>query len=339
MMEISIIVPVYKIEEIYLKKCLESLHKQKCDNTEFIIVDDGSPDNCGEICDSYALRDKRFNVIHTKNLGVSHARNMGIDSSHGKYVVFVDGDDYIKDTLCNEISKKININAGIDILLFQFEEYINDKFMNRDAMFYPSKEFISLMRQCNVNQRENRLGLKGYRIGSPWGKAIRRQFLIDNNIRFVEGMKKSQDRVFMFDCLEHTDQIAYFNYCGYFYVARESSITHRYNQDIDGIIGQISAEFGKRIEKYPQIYEDAFNELNLELLIEKMMLNLFHKENGRRFFEDVEQLKMYAENERIKKGLSIVNPLEYNLKRRMIIYAIKYKMYFIAGLITKIFYC
>ena len=91
---ISVIVPIYKVEK-YLQKCVDSILAQTYSNLEIILVDDGSPDRCGELCDEYAEKDGRIRVIHKKNGGLSDARNAGIDVAAGKYLAFVDSDDYI----------------------------------------------------------------------------------------------------------------------------------------------------------------------------------------------------------------------------------------------------
>lgn len=95
---ISIIIPVYKVE-MYLRRCLDSIIAQSYSEWECILVDDGSPDNCGKICDEYAGKDKRFNVIHQENKGVSAARNAGLDVAKGKWIGFVDSDDWIESNM------------------------------------------------------------------------------------------------------------------------------------------------------------------------------------------------------------------------------------------------
>ena len=93
--KISVIVPVYKIKEQYLKECIESISKQTYSNLEIILVDDGSPDNCGEICDLYAEKDSRIMVLHQKNQGVSMARNNAIQKATGEWITFIDADDWM----------------------------------------------------------------------------------------------------------------------------------------------------------------------------------------------------------------------------------------------------
>lgn len=97
---VSVIIPIYKVEK-YLAKCIDSVLNQTYKNLEIILVDDGSPDNCGKICDEYALKDSRIKVIHKKNGGLSDARNAGLDLSCGEYVLFVDSDDYIHSDMIN----------------------------------------------------------------------------------------------------------------------------------------------------------------------------------------------------------------------------------------------
>ena len=91
---ISVIVPVYKVEK-FLARCLDSIISQTYENMEIILVDDGSPDSCGSICDEYAQRDARFRVLHKENGGLSDARNCGVEIASGAYIAFIDSDDYI----------------------------------------------------------------------------------------------------------------------------------------------------------------------------------------------------------------------------------------------------
>ena len=99
---VSIIVPIYKVEK-YLKQCLDSILNQTYENIEIILVDDGSPDNCGKICDEYASNDKRIRVIHKENGGLSSARNAGLDVATGEYISFIDSDDYVSENFIKRL--------------------------------------------------------------------------------------------------------------------------------------------------------------------------------------------------------------------------------------------
>jgi len=93
---ISVIIPVYKVEK-YIDKCIKSILNQTYTNLEIILVDDGSPDNCGQICDDYAQKHNRIKVIHKTNGGQAEARNYGLNIAKGKYVTFLDSDDYVSE--------------------------------------------------------------------------------------------------------------------------------------------------------------------------------------------------------------------------------------------------
>ena len=128
---ISIIIPVYKVEK-YLEKCIESVLKQTYTNLQIILVDDGSPDNCGKICDEYAKKDSRIEVIHKANGGLSDARNVGISKAKGRYIGFVDSDDYIKEDMYEillNLIKKYDADVSICNLydVIDGNEYIRNK--------------------------------------------------------------------------------------------------------------------------------------------------------------------------------------------------------------------
>ena len=135
---ISVIVPVYNVEK-YLKKCIDSIINQTYRNLEIILVDDGSPDNAGKICDEYALKDHRIRVIHKENGGLSDARNAGIDVANGEFIMFVDGDDYIADIAIEQFYQSI-LNDRVDIAIACMDSV--DEYGNRVKMFSTAEKKI-----------------------------------------------------------------------------------------------------------------------------------------------------------------------------------------------------
>lgn len=133
MPEISIIVPVYNVEQ-YLCECIDSMLAQIFEDYELILVDDGSPDRCGQVCDEYAALDERVRVIHQENAGVSFARNIGIDIARGNYISFVDSDDIISAFYLKELYEKI-IEYQADISICEMKEFDekNTFKMNRES--------------------------------------------------------------------------------------------------------------------------------------------------------------------------------------------------------------
>lgn len=129
---ISIIVPIYKVEQ-YLSRCVDSLLNQDYCQIEIILVDDGSPDGCGNICEGYARRDSRIRVIHQPNLGLSAARNSGIEIANGDYLMFVDSDDFVENMFCSyAISKAIEFDS--DIVVFGYNDVFFDRIERRSVV-------------------------------------------------------------------------------------------------------------------------------------------------------------------------------------------------------------
>lgn len=125
MKKISVIVPVYKVER-YLEQCVRSIQKQTYKEIEIIIVDDGSPDKCPEICDELAKKDTRIRVIHKENGGLSDARNYGIEAATGDYLVFIDSDDYWDSDTALEECVNLSISLDADVTIFGFKKFYQE---------------------------------------------------------------------------------------------------------------------------------------------------------------------------------------------------------------------
>ena len=120
---VSIIVPIYNVEQ-YISKCIESILAQTYRDFELILVDDGSPDNCGKICDEYAKQDSRVHVIHQENKGVSAARNAGISLAKGEYIMLVDSDDFITENMLEKMHDCI-AESGSDIVICGMNTFLD----------------------------------------------------------------------------------------------------------------------------------------------------------------------------------------------------------------------
>lgn len=215
---ISIIVPVYQCEP-YLAKCLESIEHQTYPNFEAILVDDGSTDKSGEICKRYAQKDSRFWVIHQQNRGAGAARNKGLANCHGKYIVFVDGDDYIAPntlaTLLNVI-KKEKTDIGVSGFYRVYPKAIK-KFGPESTAVLSGKEAVI---QFFSGSGSTFLSL-------VCGKIFdRRLFEKDGGIRFPEE-KKYEDEFISYKLFYLADKVAFVNHALYYYVAHKESVMHR----------------------------------------------------------------------------------------------------------------
>ena len=183
-LKLSIIVPVYKVAQ-YLPKCVDSLLHQDLREEEYeiILVDDGSPDNCGAICDEYASKHSNVRVIHRKNGGLSAARNSGIDAANGKYVQFVDSDDYLEPNVLKALVNKMETDR-LDILRFNYQN-VNEK----GKVFSPNKvdkPFMDYRDEVCDGLRflNERLGFACYAVQFM----LKTELLKPSENRFVEGI-------------------------------------------------------------------------------------------------------------------------------------------------------
>ena len=174
MAEISIIVPVYQVEK-YIRQCIDSILAQTFTDFELILVDDGSKDNSGKICDEYAEKDKRIRVIHKENGGLSDARNKGLDNASGNYFMFVDGDDYIAPNMAECLYKKI-FEAKADIAVCNYR-YIFES----DG----EKDFATENKAEVLNSNEifyNRKNERNYGFWTvAWNKLYKREKICDTD--------------------------------------------------------------------------------------------------------------------------------------------------------------
>lgn len=183
---VSVIVPVYKAEP-YIRRCIDSILNQTLTNFELLLVDDGSPDNCGAICDEYAAKDCRVRVIHKQNGGVSSARNTGIDAARGEYVAFIDSDDYV-DKEYLEMLTKHNCDFGMCVGVKHLE----------NGQVCPGADMEEEVAEVTT---ENLLKWASEgRLLVVWGKAYRIDVLRRNNIRFRNDLCYGEDTVFAMMC-------------------------------------------------------------------------------------------------------------------------------------------
>lgn len=224
----SIIVPIYKAER-YLNSCVESILKQTNDDFELILVNDGSPDRCLQICDEYDVKDKRVTVIHKKNGGVSSARNAGINIAKGEYVIFVDSDDQVAPNMLSIFESSINQNRDLDYLVsgLSMRTYNNETLV--DTINYEMKSRIynlkTLFEALNIEYPL-------ICISGPCSKLYRKSILNKYDIRFDEEMTLGEDGYFNLCYLEHCNKIVALSNICYFYLRRnKESLFSSYHKD------------------------------------------------------------------------------------------------------------
>ncbi len=207
---ISIIVPVYNVEK-YLQECLDSVLAQTYKNLEIILIDDGSTDNCPQICDDYAAKDKRIKVIHQKNQGVSAARNAGLKMAKGEYIGFVDSDDYIKPDMYEYLYQLISKdNADMAMCnMCQTDTFRSSDPIEKDYLFISAKDIFNY---------------------SDWMLPVNKLYKssIFYNIRFQEGLSHGEDAYAIFKIIQKISFISLGKEAKYYYRQNNSSACHKF---------------------------------------------------------------------------------------------------------------
>ena len=225
---ISVIVPVYKAEK-YLEECVRSILAQTFGDFELILVEDGSPDRCGEICDRLAEQDRRITVIHKKNEGVSIARNTGIDRARGAYLTFVDSDDTLDEGFLEAALSDLE-RSGTDLYIsgLLMETWENGKivstqrYANSDTKTYSVRQLLE--------QRD--LDYPQICICGPCCKLYKKSIVEEYGVRFPAEITSGEDTCFVLDVLAHCGDVYFAKDCFYHYRrGNEESLFSRFHAD------------------------------------------------------------------------------------------------------------
>lgn len=241
-MKVSFIVPIYKVEQ-YIHQCVESLSTQTYEDIEIVLVDDGSPDRCPDICDEIASKDARVRVVHKPNGGLSDARNAGLLAATGEYVCFVDGDDFWmhKDDL-QKLVEKAKMYSDVDFIGFNCSYY----YPSTD-IFSPWPEYSKrLETPMEKSDAIVELTRTSSFVMSACMKLIKRQFLLDNKLFFIKGLL-SEDIPWFISLLDCCKKCMFVNMNIYAYrQGVAGSITHNISQrNVDNLIGIVENELSK----------------------------------------------------------------------------------------------
>lgn len=247
--KVSIIVPIYNVEK-YIHKCIDSILSQTFTDFELILVDDGSPDKCGEICEQYALKDNRIKVVHKENGGLSDARNAGMQYVNGGYTIFVDSDDWIESTMIGEMVKFID-EYNADIIQVGFYYAYKDYLLYDDRYYCENDKPVvldnfSLMKELVINER-----VKNF----AWGKLYKTELIKD--IPFKKGVL-FEDVFWAHQVMQRVDKYVLSNKPLCYYLQREDSIVATYTiRNLDIIKGL--KERHEFIEKhYPNLSDESY---------------------------------------------------------------------------------
>lgn len=312
---ISVIIPVYKCEK-YLSKCIESVLNQTFSDFELILVDDGSPDNSGAICDEYAKKDTRIKVIHKENGGVSSARNEGIRIAVGEYMTFIDSDDYVDDKMLEILYQ--HINCGVDCVMSGLRYIFSSTGTQKEYKFEPQTFSISEIDKVYEHIDKN------FGFSTANAKLYRTKTIRDNQLHYAEEYAILEDGNFVWDYLKYCStclivEDVFYNYrqveemslMKTFNINAIEALRDRYNATewVVPLLGQ------ENLKKY---YEELYFVL-IRFLIQIFTRSQLNKKKKK------ELVKLYVQHTVTRKIMTKIKIRKLSFKKRMIAIPIKWK--------------
>ena len=230
----SIVVPIYKVED-YLEECIKSILDQTFVDFELILVDDGSPDSCPQICDKYVEIDKRVSVIHQQNAGLVVARKTGLSKCSGDYVINIDSDDYIDSELLEKVKGIIDEFGSPDVIAFDYQN-VDEQGIKRDIVVNLPEEKLyigdckndiekELLYSYNMKSFSN----TGNIVFSIWSKVIKRELIERYQYQVPNEIRNGEDVAVAIPCIMSAKSVYILHYVGYYYRCRSVSMVHTFN--------------------------------------------------------------------------------------------------------------
>jgi glycosyltransferase involved in cell wall biosynthesis len=329
--KISVVIPVYNVEN-YLHRCIDSLLNQTFQDFEIILIDDGSKDNSGKICDEYAQKDKRIKVFHKKNARVSAARNDGIKIAKGKYISFIDSDDWIEPEMYQEMINRAE-KLNLDFIMCDYKKRSNDYEDKRTQPirggYYSKRDIKNELFQCLI-MFEN---IEYPPTISNWVCLFNLEFLKKNNLYYDEDIHYDEDSIFGSKIMYHANNFYYLknqHYYNYYYNA--NSTTNTYNENKWNSFLKINERlvkyFGKTIE-YDFSRQIKINMLYLTLSALGQIK--YSEKHGKERINMIKKIMFHPKVKELFKEFKLPN---VSWKTKVIILLIKFKMVRLYSLIV-----
>lgn len=263
-LKVSVIVPVYNVEK-YINRCIDSLINQTFTDLEIILVNDGSLDNSGKICDEYAKKYKNIIVIHKENGGLSSARNAGIEIAKGEYLAFVDSDDYVDNKIYEKLYNEAKKEKADTCLCGFYRVRSNNKIIEcKNPMGGRVIKQDNILKDILVNMMgaEPSYYMDNFLEVCVWKGIYSRKIILNNNIRFVsERDYISEDAIFCIDYIPKTSCVVNIYDCLYYYCENEDSLTTKYRSD--------------RFEKIKILYKEELRKLDTIGILNEAKLRVY----------------------------------------------------------------
>lgn len=312
MKELTVIVPVYRVEKSYLRECIECILAQTFSDFELILVDDGAPKENACILDEYAGKDDRIVVIHQENAGAASARNAGLNIAQGKYVTFVDSDDTISPDNFMKVVNRAQ-EDDLDVLMWGMYRCFGEK----KVPFSPYLEDIRLFspEQKEEVQYKCMVGILPFfkappassdAAGSACAKLYRMQFLRDNGLLYTPGLKRAEDMTFNLKVFDAAERIGYLYDFLYFYRQLETSATYQYRENGIEVFTASLREMGDFIRKNnkPELYMQVYYMRCMFFYLESMDMDYLNRNNPKPLKTRLGEMRKVADSSPYNEAFS-----------------------------------
>lgn len=329
---LSIIIPIYNINEHFLRKCIESAMRQTLKELEIILINDGSTNNNKSICEEYAVSDSRISIVNQDNKGVSVARNKGIELSKADWIMFLDADDYLSENICEKAySKAIEYNADIVQFAFSYksedniDDTKNENFGDGREVFMPATEYRLKFIE-NVVHANN--SLKPMYLSVPWGKLFKKSLITNNNLAFVPGLARMQDMIFNAYVFQFTKNLLYIDDIGYYYNRTNDSVTVKYNPNSVDTFKSVYTNLLLFLKQYYPDKQYSYLKLSIGYasLVDSLRLQILHKDNNTTLSTKYKNVKKLL-NDPIYSHLFTDTTMDFIRRKRKLYYLLYYKLY------------
>lgn len=341
---LSVIVPVYKVEREYLTECLSSIENQTYKDYELILVDDGADKDTADFLDEYSKDRENVNVLHQENCGVAVARNNGLEACRGYYVTFVDSDDTIRNDNFEKIVNRAQ-RDNLDILMWGLYRCFEDKKIE----FSPYLADIDVFNRERIKEVELKCmvgTLPSFKepasrdaAGSACAKLYRTEFLRQNNLRYVPGLKRAEDMLFNLMAFGKAEKIGYLYDFFYYYRQLSSSATYQYRENgisvftdtLNAMKDYLTAE--DKSEEYMQVYYMRC----MFFLLESMDMDYSNPSNPNGFWVRRNALKDVAGMNPYKEAAQKLKLGNLVFARKIPLILIRFKMFGLLMIFYKVY--
>ncbi|MBR6322480.1 MAG: glycosyltransferase [Lachnospiraceae bacterium] len=329
-MKLTFVTTVYKIKEDYLRESIESLLNQTEQDFELLIVDDGTPDNGGEVADEYAAKDSRIRVIHQENSGVSVARNRGIDEANAPWITFIDGDDWVDPEFCAKTMKAVE-ELDPDILFTGMVMHWSTKekthpFYDKCSVLLGEEDRIDLETQI-IARNYARFVTESHTVGATWAKVYRTSFLREKKLYYNPKLRRSQDVVFNVWAINAAGSMAYIDEYLYHYRKSDSSAMRRYIANAAQYQRLVLEEFARYVDTKPEypVLKKALTYRTVNVLFSLMNNDYFNKDNPKSYSERKAELLALLDEPLFKDALDGISASEFPRERKILVTALKHR--------------